>query len=189
MKRQFGDVSLGKVTVDLVTDYGTPQEKYVRETIPLSEKDALLEVEVKTGHRTTPMVEAHIAMAESKRLAAGRALLAQQSYPGSSGSSGGSLGQYWEQQQRLIAASSRGFPFRGAVGYRPEITVLPEGVFWNPRVVVSGDRRYVRFSNPPSFFAILAVDTFNFITGNGTNNGGGAGGGGGGGFGGGGGLF
>ncbi len=122
------------------------------------------------------MVETQIAMAESKRLAAGRALLAQQLAPGSyssSGGSGGSLGQYWEQQQRLLAATSRGFPFRGAVGYRPEITVLPEGVFWFPTVVVSGDRRYVRFSNPPSFFAILAVDTFNFITGDGTNNGGG----------------
>ena len=57
--------------------------------------------------------------------------------------------------------------------------------------VISGDRRYVRITSFPFFSDILAVDTFNFVSGqtNGGAGGGGAGGGGagGGGFGGGGG--
>ena len=75
---------------------------------------------------------------------------------------------------------------RGAVGYAPQITVIPSGtnLFAGP-AVISGDRRYVRATVSPMFSDIVAVDTFNFASGAGTNTGAGGGGVGGGGAGGG----
>ncbi len=185
VQRAWGEVGAGKVTVDVLTDFGTSEESYNRKQIALDDKDALLELEVKTGHRSEPIVEAQIAKAEMRRVAAGRTVLAQTS--GESRSSGGmSMAEFWARQQALLAAQSRGFPFRGAVGYRPQLTVLPDGVSMFPNAVISGDRRYVRVTPNPQFNTIIEVRTFNFITGGSTTQGGGGTNGGGGGFGGGG---
>jgi len=73
------------------------------------------------------------------------------------------------------------------VGYQPIITVIPSGTMLRATAVISGDRRYVRVTASPFFSDILAVDTFNFVSGAASNNGAGGGGAGGGGFGGGGG--
>jgi Flp pilus assembly protein TadG len=73
-------------------------------------------------------------------------------------------------------------PLSGAVGYEPVITVLPEGANFNAAVVVSADRRYVRYSvgfpgTMPLFSAVGPVYTFNMATGvNGVGQGGGSGG-------------
>jgi hypothetical protein len=193
IERIWGEVAGGKVTVDILTDFGTPEQSYRREQIVLSEKDAIVKIAVKNGHRDTPLSDVFLEKTESQKLAAGRAVLAQQ------------LG---DQQFNAIlsgiasanaSANSGGIgtggignnpflnPFRGAVGYRPIITALPQGTVMSSIAVVSGDRRYVRVTPFPQFFDIIQVDTFNFIEGTGTTGAGGVGGGGaGGGFGGGG---
>ena len=61
------------------------------------------------------------------------------------------------------------------VGFRPELTVLPEGASGQFNAVVSADRRYVRTSPVPQFTQVTSVSTFNFVTGDGTTGGGGGG--------------
>ncbi len=57
------------------------------------------------------------------------------------------------------------FVMRGASGYQPVITTLPEGTNMIATAVVSADRRYVRISVVPLFSSIGDVETFNFATG------------------------
>ncbi len=70
----------------------------------------------------------------------------------------------------------------GAVGFTPQITVLPEGVSMTVQAVISADRRYVRLTVIPQFTAITDVQEFSFVSGAGSstiqgNTGGGGGGG------------
>ncbi len=72
------------------------------------------------------------------------------------------------------------FVMRGASGYQPVITTLPEGTNMIATAVVSADRRYVRISVVPLFSSIGDVETFNFATGatsvmSGSNNNSGSG--------------
>jgi hypothetical protein len=140
----------------LLTDFGTADERYVRKQVPLDDKDILIDAMVKNGHRDVPIVEAQIADLQNKRLEAGRAVLAQQFMGGGNSSSGSSAAEWYEWQQRLLAGTTGNFPLRGAVGYRPEITFMPQGTFMMARAVISGDRRYVRVSPAPMFMDILA---------------------------------
>jgi hypothetical protein len=70
-----------------------------------------------------------------------------------------------------------------AVGFTPQITVIPDGIFLTVTAVVSADRRYVRLTLGPSFNSIIDVQSFTFnsggnVGGNGIGIGGGIGGGG-----------
>lgn len=195
IRKIWGEVAGGKVTVQLVTDYKTPDQRYIEQQLPL-ERDALLIAEVKNGHRKEPIAEAQLAKLQWDKQIASDAVLAQVA-PNSESSESPSFAQQMAYQRMLSAYASRNSnavvpPFfrRGAVGYRPNITVIPSGTSLVAMAVISGDRRYVRVDAAPFFSDIIAVDTFNFINGAGTNNGGGGLGGGGlggGGFGGGGG--
>ena len=62
-----------------------------------------------------------------------------------------------------VNAALRG---RGAVGFMPQLTVLPEGTQMMGQSVISADRRYVRISMSPFFSRIANVQTYNFVTGN-----------------------
>lgn len=197
LRRIYGKVAGGKATVEVLTDYGTPDQRSVVQQVAINEKDALIQVAVKNGHRKEPMAAADLASVRQRQVAAGRSVLAQ--VAGSSGStstSGSVPGAYnpYAAMQALLAAgaANNGFPFRGAVGYRPVIQTIPEGASLFTTGVVSADRRYVRIAPTPTFSQIGEVFTFNFVdgtTGGGAGTTGGAGGqaGGGGGFGGGGG--
>ena len=69
---------------------------------------------------------------------------------------------------------------RGAVGFQPQITQLPEGAGMTTLAIISADRRYVRISPAPFFSQVGDVTTFNFVTGGeGAGTGGAAAGGGG----------
>lgn len=197
----WGEVAGGKVTVNLVSDYGTKDQLFVEKQIPI-ERDALVIAEVKTGHRKEPIFEAQLAQVRKDKATASGAVLAQGAVGGANNGNFDS-GSYYQQLLLAYANGSSGSggngnggfpPFfrRGAVGYRPNIQVIPAGTFMTTTAVLSGDRRYVRVTPSPFFMDIVAVDTFNFVTGDtgaggGGGLGGGAGGGGGlGGFGGGG---
>jgi hypothetical protein len=69
----------------------------------------------------------------------------------------------------MAMSNQNGLPFfrRGAVGYRPQITTLPEGAGFQATAVISADRRYVRVSPVPFFSQVNEVSTFNFVTGQG----------------------
>ena len=195
IRKVWGEVSGGKVTVNLATDYGTPQEKISQHVLPI-QQDAVLVTEVKTGHRQEPIVEAQLAKVQKRRTDAS-AVLAQ-SAPNSS--SGGASSAYRQLLGSLYGGSNvgngqAGGPFigRNVVGYRPIIQFIPQGTQMFASAVISGDRRYVRITPSPSFNDIIDVFTYNTFTGatqgggaGGGAGGGGAQGGGGGGFGGGG---
>ena len=65
---------------------------------------------------------------------------------------------------------------RGAVGFQPQITQLPEGAGMTTLAIISADRRYVRISPAPFFSQVGDVTTFNFVTGQEGTGTGGAGG-------------
>ena len=200
IRKVWGEVSGGKVTVNVATDFGTPDQKISQHIIPL-QQDAILITEVKNGHRKEPIVEAQLAQVQ-KRMADTGSVLAQMA-PSSSGSSSSS----YQQLLRSLYGGPNGTgtgngqggvgPFigRNVVGYRPILTFIRQGTQLFTTAVISGDRRYVTIAPSPNFSDIIAVDTFNTFTGGtatgqgGGGAGGGAGGGGGaagGGFGGGG---
>ena len=177
VRRVWGDVTAGKVTVDIYTNRFTPEERHIRKQIPLADKDALIIFDVPDGRRKAAFTEEQVTEVASTKIAANRAVLAQQ------------LNQVTESEAvtNLAIARSRGLnngfvPFlrnRGAVGFRPELTLLPEGAnLISATAVISADRRYVRFSGLPFFSTIGEVQTFNFASGDTGTDGGGLGGGG-----------
>ncbi|MBX3423955.1 MAG: hypothetical protein KF752_20550 [Pirellulaceae bacterium] len=191
IRRVLGEVSGGKATVEIYTDYGTPEQQFASQVVDLSQKDALIQVVVKNGRRQEPIADTQLAAVRTKQLATSRAVLGQISAGGASADSSASNYNYFRQLQlRNALINGLGFPAgRGAVGYTPVITTLPEGANLSTTGVVSPDRRYVRLSPTPFFTGIGEIFTFNFVTGESGAGGAGIGGGntGGGGIGGGGG--
>jgi uncharacterized membrane protein YgcG len=187
LKNIWGRPTSGKVTIDIFSNYGTDREEVIHKQIPLGEKNAVVEFDLKEGRRKEALPEDQVANIAKIQNAANRAILAQQ------------MAQIDESQVArdfalaLAMAERNGLgPFwrRGAVGYRPVITALPEGANFNSNAVISADRRYVRVAPSPTFSQVTEVSTFNFVTGNSTTQQQGQGQGGfGGGFGGGGGFF
>ncbi|MGV3485531.1 MAG: hypothetical protein ACO1RT_14030, partial [Planctomycetaceae bacterium] len=197
IRKVWGNVATGKVTVDILSDIGRESQRYIRQDIDLTEKNALVRVDVKNGTRQTPVGEAQIAHLREVQNDANQNLLGQ--FAG--GNEPGALQQYLSDLANIGATLSGGgtgpvvnnpnpFGLRPGVGFQPELTVLPEGASVMAIAIISADRRYVRISPAPFFSQIGDVSTFNFVDGEtGTSGGGGGGGGlGGGGFGGGGAL-
>ncbi len=75
----YGEVAAGKVSVHLLTDYRTPNQRYVMEQIPLNDRDAMIEIEVKEGHRKTSILEASLAQVEANRKTTVKNLTARRS--------------------------------------------------------------------------------------------------------------
>jgi uncharacterized membrane protein YgcG len=192
LKTIWGEVTAGKVTVEIWTNYGTPEQTYGKQQIPLGARDAIVNFEVKEGRRVEPLDEEKIATIDKGRLEVGRAILAQQLGAAADPSS---LRDYALALRSGLASgriNPRAFGRAGAVGFRPQITSFPEGNQMNAMGIIDASRRYVRFSllgTAPIASGITNVDTFNFVAGttNGQQGGGGGLGGGGGGLGGGGG--
>ena len=193
IRRVWGNISTGHVTVDVVTDLGRPEQNHIQRQIPLMEKDAVVRLEVKKGRRQQPIAEAKLADLRDKQAELSRSVLAQQYTPVPVDPA--ALASYYRDVRRMAGragAVNRGFLRNPAVGFQPQISVLPEGASLTALAITSADRRYVRISPSPVFSQIGQIDTFNFVDGSGTTQGGGGGGGfgggGGGGFGGGGNL-
>ncbi len=202
VRRVWGNVSTGHATVDIITDLGRPSERVIRQEVPLTEKDALVVFEVKEGRRKQEIADAQLAqLRDLQRDVRGQFLGQAVNNPlvnnplannvaGSDSSQ--VLTDLFRDAQRLGIAGRNPFGLRGGVGFRPEITVLPQGASLSTLAIISADRRYVRITPLPFFSQIGDVTTFNFVTGDTGNGdppagggGGGIGGGGGGGIGGG----
>ena len=174
IRRVWGEVTGGKATVEIYTDYGTEDQRLIVKQLDLSEKDSMIQVAVKNGHRKEPIASAEIAQAQKQRLETSRAVLGQ--FGGGSGSSSSSGTDFdaWRQMRQMIANNNRlRFPGGGVVGYQPVITTIPSGANLSVAGVVSADRRYVRIAPTPFFTDIGQVTTFNFVSGNTGASGGG----------------
>ena len=166
----WGQVTSGKVKVKVTTHAGTSDEQVIEKSIELGDEPALVLFELDEGRLKEPLKDHMIETAAHKQIAVNRSVLAQQVDQGSEDviadlAVSRALG--------LLPGLNRG------VGFRPVITALPEGANLSATAIISADRRYVRVTASPSFTSISAVDTFNFVDGEGENvednTGGGAG--------------
>ena len=163
LRRVWGKLTAGKVTVEVLTHYGTKNVGRFRHQIPLGDQDAMAVFDLKDGRRTEPLREQQVANAAAGQLELNQAIVAQQINTLASDSANvGSSTSLDSSRAGLIG----GLPFiRGAVGYQPVITVLPTGANMTVTGVISADRRYVRISPSPFFSQIGQVTTFNIATG------------------------
>ena len=177
LRRVWGQVATGKVTVDIFTHYGTPKQTHIRQQIPVSEQDAVVTFALADGRRKEPLEQAQVAQAIADQSAISNAVLAQQASlldvaaaaaAADATNAGNGLGN------GTGTGVNPFFPFtlKGAVGYVVVPTILPEGTYLPAFAVVSADRRYVRILSQPQFTSIPAVTTFNTATGS-TGGGGG----------------
>ena len=74
VRRIWGDVTAGKVTVDVYTNQHTPQQKHMRQQIPLADKDALVVFELPEGRRSESLTEHQIASVANTQAAINRAV-------------------------------------------------------------------------------------------------------------------
>jgi hypothetical protein len=175
IRRIWGEVAAGKVTVDVYTHLRSGDMQHERQQLDLGDKDTMVVFDLNHGRRVEPIETAQIASAVQRQETLSRSVLAQQISSGSDPS----------------AAANRPFgPFlgrgallgRGAVGFQPIVQTLLDGTIMSATAVVSSDRRYVRIAVSPSFNTIGNVQTFTFA-GQANQTGGGGGGAGLGGFG------
>jgi len=155
VRRVWGKVTAGKVTVDVYSHYGSKDEKHLRHQVPLGDEDALIVFDLEGGRRKEVLAEHQLANAAAGQMAVNQAILAQQI---------GSMSQANPSGGANLNASRQGLfgvPFQQAVGYQPIIISLPQGANLFASGVVSADRRYVRVSPVPSFTGIGSVTTFN----------------------------
>jgi tetratricopeptide (TPR) repeat protein len=187
IRRAWGDVAGGKVTVEILTNYGSDDQRRIFKQIPLVEKDALVMFDLLEGRRDDPISQQQLETIARHQSSMQRFMLTQFG-PRADSLSTASLA---DSRRRNLANVARA---RRKSGYMPIITTLPEGTNLQVTVaIISADRRYVRFTNGPFPISTSIGDVFTFNTAGGGGGqqggggGGGQGGGGGGGFGGGGG--
>ena len=168
VRRVWGNVTAGKVNVEVMTHYRTANAVDVRKKIAAGQGRGPGGVRPEDGRRKEPLREQQVANAVDGQLAVNRQILAQQLaaavdpavlagpgvVAGNAGSAGGDGG---------TASPLR--PRSGAVGYQPVIITLPEGANLMATAVISADRRYVRITSMPFFSGVGQVHTFNMATG------------------------
>jgi len=181
IRKVWGEVVAGKVTLEIYKNLGTKNQKYEKQRISIPEEsDAMVIFELEQSRRKQPLATEKLQVAINRQEAISQAVLAQQLGRGSDPRIAPIRGaaRDTDLRRRLALAGQA-----GAVGFQPIIQVLPSGTQMLVTGVVSADRRYVRISASPSFTGVGNVQTFSFAS----NVAAGGAGGGGGGFGGGGG--
>ncbi|MBA2117870.1 hypothetical protein HOV93_50760 [Planctomycetes bacterium FF15] len=164
VRKIWGDVTAGKITVDVFTNYGTEDQRHERQQLELGKDGALVTFTVPEGRRTESLSEQQVQVAVETQAAMTRELVAAKLNSASEGSTAS------EEYVSDVDKGSNDFVrrVRNSVGYRPVITTLPEGTNFSAFAVVSADRRYVRFNGTPLFSSIGEVVSYTF---QGTNTG------------------
>ncbi len=161
IRRVWGKVTAGKVTVQIWVHYRGKNQLFQEKKISLDKGEAAVAFDLKDGRRQGSLKEYQVANAVDSQLAVNRQILGQEldsavdaralaslSDSGSSGS-----GNFW-------------YPGRtGAVGYQPVIITLPKGANFAATAVISADRRYVRVTSIPLFSGVSEVNIFNYYSG------------------------
>jgi hypothetical protein len=164
LRQVWGKIPAGRVTVDVWNHSGTEQEIHFRQVIPLDENGAIVTFNLDEGRRNESLADEQIANDITNQLAVNRTILAQQIDAVSD--SDVSLSQAAASRLRQPSTIGNRPVFnRSAVGYAPQITVLPIGVTMQANAVVSADRRYVRITCIPFFSHIKGVVQYNIQTG------------------------
>ena len=170
----WGDVSAGKVTVEIIAGKGTDDQRVIRQQIPIDDEPVLVRFELDQARREDALEEHLVANSIQRQVAANQAVLAQQL----ASTSDADIIERLAADRILAARGLLGSQFQQAVGFRPVVTPLPEGTNLTATGVISADRRYVRVTASPLFSGVTDVFSFNFVEGENTNIGtGGAGGG------------
>ncbi|MEQ8789123.1 MAG: hypothetical protein RIC55_22615 [Pirellulaceae bacterium] len=168
LRRIWGEVTAGKVTVDLYTNYRGENETHRHEQIPLTKDGAIVEWDLQDGSRTQSLRDEQLLQTTQTHLAISRAVIAQQLslYENSQAA------RDYEKSKREAAKDGRlTVRSRTRPGYRPVITTLPQGSNMTVTAVISADRRYVRITPTPLFSIIGPVSTFNFSSGSSSTSG------------------
>ncbi len=193
IKRVWGQVTSGKVTVSIHNHFRSPDAISMTKQVDIDDEGAMVLFALDRGRRTESLEDHEIETVVKNQMILNRNILAQEvadDYSSSAASNyfGGLLAG--AGNGALNGALNRQLGGRGAVGYTPIITQLPEGTFFTVNHATTADRLHVMISVSPRFTQITSVSTFNILgnaqTAQGlSQSGGGAGGGqGGGGFGG-----
>jgi hypothetical protein len=185
VRRVTGQVTADTITVEMTLFRGTDREQRLKRQVPVAADEQLLTVDVPWGRRQQPLLDAQVAQDVAVQQQIGRTVLARQlaaiADPAAIADLSESRGGLAETVSQPVQ-SGPALPFfgaRGAVGYQPQITTLPEGVNLQAQAVISADRRYVRITATPLFSGIGQVTQFNFAGGGAQGSGqGGMGGGG-----------
>lgn len=164
VRKIWGDVTAGKITVDVFTNYGTEDQRHERQQLELGKDGALVTFTVPEGRRKESLSEQQVQVAVETQAAMTRELVAAKLNNAAEGSTAS------EEYVADVNDGSNDFVrrVRNSVGYRPVITTLPEGTNFSAFAVVSADRRYVRFNGTPLFSSIGEVISYTF---QGTNTG------------------
>lgn len=171
LRRVWGEVTAGKVNVEIVTHLRSKNETVVCKQLALDKDEAAGKFDLADGRRKEPAQPYQVANAVAAQVAVRQQVLGQQL--------AGAIDpvSMWNLAQSRQSGNPWVNPYlRGAVGYQPVIIVLPEGTNMAATAVISADRRYVRVSCVPLFSAISEVNVFNMITGESTQGRGGTGG-------------
>ena len=156
----WGQVAADTVTVDIVTRGG----KKTHKQIPVGTKDAMVIFDVLEGRRQIFLDEEMVAAAQNlnksewvdARNQVNDYLKAAQTKSMADDASSLANADPISKQRH----ANRNRRQRGAVGYRIQPTILPEGTSLSATAVVSGDRRYVRITPMPMFSSIGDVTVF-----------------------------
>jgi von Willebrand factor type A domain len=152
----WGEVTAGKVTVDVYTHLRSGEMQHERQQLELADNQAMVVFDLNHGRRNEPLETAQLAGAVKRQEAISRAVLAQQL--GSGADPSVAPNRPVDDFARRAAFLGRG----GAVGFQPIVTTLPTGTTMSLLGVVSADRRYVRVAVQPVFSDIPRVQTFTF---------------------------
>jgi hypothetical protein len=152
--RVLGEVTAGKVTVDVYTHLRSGDVQHERQQLALDDKDALVVFTLDKGQRNEPIEASQLAGAMKRQESISRTVLAQQLASGSD--------ERVLPHRPLLTAAQRALFGTGAVGYQPILTTLPTGTNLGATGVVSADRRYVRITVAPIFSEVGDVQTFTF---------------------------
>ena len=190
VRRVWGEVTSGKVTVTIHNHYRSPQQSSVTQQVELDKIGAKVLFALDQGRRTERLEDHAIETVVKQQLATNSLILAQQIPVGGSGGNGGSSGGGGGNGNGNGGGFPGGFGFPGGlgglrggvVGYQPIITTVPEGTFLTVNHATTADRLYVMVSASPFFSQVSSVSTFNILgtaaTAQGLAGGGGQGGGG-----------
>lgn len=154
IRRVWGEVAAGKVTVDVYTHLRSGDMQHERQQLEISDKDAMVVFDLNHGRRAEPIETAQLAGAVKRQETLSRSVLAQQLDSGSD--------PRVAPVRPLGGFGRRGAFGGGAVGFQPIVITLPQGTMMSATGVVSADRRYVRIAVAPVFSTIGDVQTFTF---------------------------
>ena len=192
IKRVWGQVTSGKVTVAIHNHYNSPNAISMTKQVEIDDEGAMVLFALDRGRRTESLEDHEIQTVVKNQLITNRNIMAQEVAEGySSGAASSYLGGLLSDvgNGAIDGALNRRLAGRGAVGYTPIITQIPEGTFFTVNHATTADRLHVMISVSPNFTAISSVSTFNILgdanTAQGLSQSGGGQGGGGGGLGGG----